>query len=117
MGDRLKYRISLTISMLLAVMCTALSGIIIGEKSEAAASQIKSSESVLSVNTAKLPLYKVIADGGKIHVLDLTIPENSRILDHIDTRMMRKSDLDMLEMGIELYNDDELASFMEDFGS
>ena len=116
-GAKIKYRISLTMSVLMAMLCAVLSGTVMGRENKAEMTADSVKEEYHNVKEEDIPLYRVVAEEGYVRIHDIRKPENSRVLEEIDARMLRKSDLTMLEKGLELYNDDELASFLEDFGS
>ncbi len=115
---KIKYRISLSLSVLLAMLCAVLSGTLIGSKSEARMIEYDTVQTVMNTKPMEnAPLYRIVAENGCVKMLDLKSPEKSRVLEEIDVRVLRKNDVVMLEKGIELYNSDELVSFLEDFGS
>ena len=134
-----KYIISLGFICVLAVLCILLSAALVVSSSKASAvsgtqqaaspalsanaydsGQEEASGDVpagkLAADEAK-PMYIVQSVGNEVHVIPYGRPDQYRVLEGIDVRTLRQVDQKFLSAGLKLYSDEELLSFLEDFGS
>ncbi len=87
-------------------------------QTEAAVVHTESVQTAAASQTAEAPpLYTVRAVGDEVRIIPYGNEDAYRVLPDIDVRTLRKVDAAALRAGIELYTEEELAAFLEDFGS